>query len=230
MSTTPAALQSPSRPNFRSPRKGDYTKLTLERQECEAALQQIEQEEVQAWVESVLGEAFEVDHFFASLKDGQVLCRLLNALRPESVPVIRTKETQAMDFLRSYENVVCFIKGCKAFGLADEQIFLWNDVIKAENLRKVVSTLLKLKAKVMETDPTAGAKFPSVSFPRHSLSTDESSSMSASDSDSHSNVTKIFEESKEIQRQLQSKLALQHGLVSELQQPKSPSRLLLRLS
>merc|ERR1740131_603959 len=79
-----------------------------------------------------------MNNFASCLKDGQVLCRLLNTLNGE--PLIKKINTQKMAF-KQMENIEQFIKGCKVFGLKDGDIFQTADLYEVQNMSQVISTL-----------------------------------------------------------------------------------------
>merc|ERR1719215_1149563 len=77
-------------------------------------------------------------HFQSCLKDGKVLCRLLNTLNGE--PLVKKINPQKMAF-KQMENIEQFIKGCKTFGLKDGDIFQTADLYECQNMSQVLLTL-----------------------------------------------------------------------------------------
>jgi len=107
-----------------------------------------QEKQCRAWIEEVLGEPLsdqEVGmHNFAScLKDGQVLCRLLNTLNGETL--IKKINPQKMAF-KQMENIEQFIKGCKVFGLKDGDIFQTADLYEVQNMSQVIGTLYSVSS------------------------------------------------------------------------------------
>jgi hypothetical protein len=101
-----------------------------------------------AWIEEVLGDKLSdqevgMNNFQACLKDGRVLCRLLNKLNGEDL--IKKINTQKMAF-KQMENIEQFIKGCKAFGLKDGDIFQTADLYECQNMSQVIVALYALSA------------------------------------------------------------------------------------
>ena len=70
------------------------------------------------WIEAVTKETFH-SSFSATLKDGQVLCRLINSIKPNSV---RKIETSQMPF-KQMENISNFLKASRTVGIAEYELF-----------------------------------------------------------------------------------------------------------
>jgi len=109
----------------------------------------IEQEkQCREWIESVLGEDLpdqEVgkNHFQACLKDGTILCQLINALSP--TPLISKINNQKMAF-KQMENIEKFLNACKKFGLQDGDLFQTADLYECQNMSQVVVALYSLSS------------------------------------------------------------------------------------
>lgn len=70
------------------------------------------------WIEAVTGEKLE-GPFGAALKNGQILCKLINAIKPGSVKKI---ETSAMPF-KQMENISNFLRACRNIGVREYELF-----------------------------------------------------------------------------------------------------------
>jgi transgelin len=70
------------------------------------------------WIEAVTGEKLE-GSFGTALKNGQILCKLINAIKPGSVKKI---ETSAMPF-KQMENISNFLRACRALGVREYELF-----------------------------------------------------------------------------------------------------------
>ncbi len=69
--------------------------------------------EAQEWIEAIVGEKFPANVSYEdALKDGIILCKLINKLQPNSVPKITTKGGGFA--LR--ENVSAFCNACTKYG------------------------------------------------------------------------------------------------------------------
>eukprot|EP01121_Diplochlamys_sp_Union-15-3_P006988 TRINITY_DN1757_c0_g1_i1.p1 TRINITY_DN1757_c0_g1~~TRINITY_DN1757_c0_g1_i1.p1 ORF type:complete len:227 (-),score=46.08 TRINITY_DN1757_c0_g1_i1:82-693(-) len=93
---------------------------------------------IQKWIEAVLQIKFP-SNFQASLKDGVILCKLANALRPNSVRKFDTG-TNLKPF-RMMENINAFLKACVALGLHQNDCFVTVDLYEGKNMNTVLDTL-----------------------------------------------------------------------------------------
>jgi len=96
--------------------------------------------EAQKWMEEVIGESFSSD-FGESLKNGVLLCKLLNSLQPGTVSKINT---QNMPF-KQMENIAAYIEGSKKLGVPDQYNFMTVDLFEGKNLGQVALNILTLK-------------------------------------------------------------------------------------
>lgn len=74
------------------------------------------------------------------LRDGVLLCRAINVLKPGSVAKIAkpfTKDAYA-------QNLSAFIKGAESFGVPSDKLFAPADLVEGENIPKVINCLLTL--------------------------------------------------------------------------------------
>jgi len=102
-----------------------------------------QEEQCRAWIEAVTGKALSnqesgMHNFAECLKDGQVLCHLMNALNGSDV--IKKINTQKMAF-KQMENIEKFITQCKAFGLKDGDLFQTADLYEVQNMAQVISCI-----------------------------------------------------------------------------------------
>ncbi|KAG8441386.1 hypothetical protein GDO86_006936 [Hymenochirus boettgeri] len=95
--------------------------------------------ELREWIERTTGRSIG-NKFMDSLKDGVILCGLINKLQPGSVRRIN-ESTQNWHQL---ENIGNFIKAITAYGVKPHDIFEANDLFENCNLTQVQSTLLAL--------------------------------------------------------------------------------------
>ena len=124
---------------------------------------------VAEWVQAVVGVTLPIDtdmDFRAALRDGTVLCRLLNAVRPGTIPKVLSNmwshrlshmsSTQVEDVsstsgtgerIRSMENVVNFLKAVRALGLPYTTAFNMPDLEAAgpEERPRVAECIMALK-------------------------------------------------------------------------------------
>jgi len=76
------------------------------------------------WVEEMVGQKLDGPikdsiEFGAILKDGSILCQLINRLQPGSVKKINTMKAP----FKQRENIELFLKGCEAYGLKPQDLF-----------------------------------------------------------------------------------------------------------
>jgi len=104
-------------------------------------------EECLYWIREVLGEDIKVDgsqdNFYELLKDGQVLCRLINVLKPGAIKKI-TVSTMAF---KCMENINAFTTHAKTLGVTDSEAFQTVDLWERQNLNSVVICLQALGRK-----------------------------------------------------------------------------------
>jgi len=104
--------------------------------------------ETMGWVEDVLGDKLEPEaanikdqlDFATILKDGSVLCRLINAIEPNSVKKINTMNAP----FKQRENIEMYLKACVAYGLKEQDLFQVNDLYENKNLYMIVDNLYNL--------------------------------------------------------------------------------------
>nr|AEE62743.1 unknown [Dendroctonus ponderosae] len=96
--------------------------------------------EVLDWVSKVLGEPLPKGEFEDILKDGIILCNLINNLAPGSVKKIATKGTN----FQLMENIQRFQAAVKAYGLPQEEIFQTADLFEKRNVAQVALSLFSL--------------------------------------------------------------------------------------
>lgn len=94
--------------------------------------------EAQEWVEAVIGESFPADILYEdALKDGIILCKLINKLKPGSVTKIREKGSA----FQMRDNITQFQIAAKAYGLRDTDLFQSVDLYDKQNISQVTQTL-----------------------------------------------------------------------------------------
>ncbi|KAJ2848071.1 Protein kinase of the Mitotic Exit Network, partial [Coemansia brasiliensis] len=92
------------------------------------------------FIEAVLGEHLDTCTLRESLRDGVVLCRLINALRPGSVKRINTKRLP----FTQMENISNFLAAAQKLGLDSSDLFQTVDLYEGKNMPRVIMTLLAI--------------------------------------------------------------------------------------
>lgn len=110
------------------------------------------------WIFAVLGEPVPSGDFEDILKNGVVLCNLMNKLSPGSVKKIQPKGTN----FQLMENIQRFQAAAKAYGLPQEEIFQTADLFERRNVPQVALSLFALGRITQKhpewTGPTLGPK------------------------------------------------------------------------
>ncbi|ODN03617.1 Muscle-specific protein 20 [Orchesella cincta] len=99
-----------------------------------------EEAEAQAWVEQVIQERFPPGRYEDALRDGIILCKLMNKLMPGSIKRINTS---GGDY-KFMDNIQQFLHGCTKFGVPDVDLFQSCDLIEQKNIVAVTMTLYAL--------------------------------------------------------------------------------------
>lgn len=90
--------------------------------------------EAQEWIESVLEEKFPAGVAYDdAIKDGIILCKLMNKLSPGSVAKITTKGGAFA--LRA--NIELFNKAARSYGVSDNELFQTVDLFEKKNIAQV---------------------------------------------------------------------------------------------
>lgn len=97
--------------------------------------------EAQEWIETILGQKFPAGVLYEdAIKDGQVLCQLINKLKPGSVPKINSSGGQ----FKFMENINNFQKAIKDYGVADIDVFQTVDLYEKKDIATVTNTIFAL--------------------------------------------------------------------------------------
>ena len=125
---------------------GLTAELELKRQERYDA---DEERSALAWVEAVLDKPGLFDDITGAhavqqtLKDGIILCELINTLQPGSVKRVNH---QKMPFFKM-ENIGNFLAACEAYGLAKADLFQTVDLFEGRNMIAVINCIHSLGRK-----------------------------------------------------------------------------------
>ncbi|XP_013421025.1 muscle-specific protein 20 isoform X2 [Lingula anatina] len=102
------------------------------------------EQEARLWIEDVIGEAISsgdrntplgMKGFHEALKDGRILCRLINVLQPNSVKKINDSK---MAF-KMMENIGNFLEACERYGVNKVDLFQTVDLYESQNMASVVN-------------------------------------------------------------------------------------------
>ncbi|KAL0248769.1 hypothetical protein GEMRC1_004003 [Eukaryota sp. GEM-RC1] len=99
--------------------------------------------EVQVWLEVVLEHRFESD-WLEECRDGQLLCKLINIITPDTIPKVHMKSNMAFFCM---ENIQNFVKGCAKLGVDESLLFEPVDLYELRNRRIVIFCVYDLAAR-----------------------------------------------------------------------------------
>ncbi|XP_038069058.1 myophilin-like [Patiria miniata] len=99
--------------------------------------------ECRAWIEAIVGDELEPvesgwDNFSAALKNGIVLCKLMNILQPRSIKKINETNTMAFKMM---ENIGNFLTACETYGVPTRDLFQTVDLFEGRNMNSVLTGL-----------------------------------------------------------------------------------------
>ncbi|KAK6641256.1 hypothetical protein RUM44_012965 [Polyplax serrata] len=111
------------------------------------------------WIKMITNENIDVsgdmDNFFETLKDGTLLCRLVNAIEPGSVKKINEGKLA----FKCMENINNFLQTSRKMGVPEQETFQTVDLWERQNLNAVVTCLQSLGRKMAKYGkPTIGPK------------------------------------------------------------------------
>ncbi|XP_065172560.1 myophilin [Atheta coriaria] len=99
------------------------------------------------WIRSIteddINTAGDMDNFYEVLKDGTLLCKLANVIKPGSVK----KVNQSQMAFKCMENINAFLEAARAFGVPAQETFQTVDLWERQNLNSVVICLQSLGRK-----------------------------------------------------------------------------------
>jgi len=108
--------------------------------------------DIRRWIETMSGEKFSQPSFGKSLKNGILLCKLANGIRPGIVPRIQTASAPFVQM----ENINAFLNAEKVLGVPTADLFMTVDLYEEKNIGQVIRSLATLKRITGATSPAAG--------------------------------------------------------------------------
>jgi hypothetical protein len=113
------------------------------------------EKEVCEWIEKVTGRKKEGNTTAEWLHDGQVLCALVNAIRPETIKKVNTSSLA----FKQMENITYFTAACRDFGVAEFCMFGTPDLYEEKNMGTVINAIYTFGGAVQDHCPEyAGPK------------------------------------------------------------------------
>jgi len=97
--------------------------------------------ETQDWIETVIGAKFPPGESYEdALKDGIILCTLMNKLKPGSIKKINTAGAS----FKMMENINNFQKAIQQYGVAEIDVFQTVDLWEQKDISQITMTLFAL--------------------------------------------------------------------------------------
>lgn len=97
--------------------------------------------EARQWIETIIGERFPPGLSYEdALRDGIILCKLMNRLQPGIIPKINTS---GGDY-KMMDNLSQFQKACVKYGVADVDLFQTVDLWDRKNIVHVTTTIFAI--------------------------------------------------------------------------------------
>ena len=109
--------------------KSSYAKV----REASTTMAEKAEKDMQMWIEGTIGRELN-GHLAQVLRSGEVLCELLNKIKPGLVKKYHTNTRMAF---KQMENIGWFIEGCKDFGVTEVDLFMTVDLFDCANIRQV---------------------------------------------------------------------------------------------
>eukprot|EP01084_Bolivina_argentea_P127811 226003_1 len=97
--------------------------------------------EVQGYLSQVVGEQLNGD-LFEELKDGTILCRLLNGIKPGTCKKFKTSKIAFV----ARSNISIYLEGCKTLGLEDLNLFETRDLFDNQRPWAVLDNIYAVSA------------------------------------------------------------------------------------
>jgi hypothetical protein len=107
------------------------------------------------WIEKVTSE--KVFDFAEGLKSGKVLCKLINTLRPGTIPRYNPRPLPLME----RDNLLLYLRACEQIGMQKGDLFDISDLYEKKNILNVIAHIYALARLVQSapdyTGPTLGS-------------------------------------------------------------------------
>lgn len=113
------------------------------------------EQEALRWMEAVLGEPLFAgvagqDNVHEKLKDGTILCNLVNVIKPGSVK----KVNQSKMAFKMMENIGLFLNACEGLGMNKSDLFQTVSLYEKTNMAQVIDTIHGLGRKASTHNPS----------------------------------------------------------------------------
>ncbi|CAO3589768.1 unnamed protein product [Absidia cylindrospora] len=101
------------------------------------------------FVRTAIGVELNHGQLHLDLKDGVVLCGLVNHLRPGTIKTVGQKD---LSFIKM-DNITRFLQGARQLGFEDSHLFETIDLFEGKDMPRVIHTILALSQLFIKNDP-----------------------------------------------------------------------------
>jgi len=99
--------------------------------------------ELRRWIEGLLCTKLDAEISFQMiLRNGELLCRVINEIQPGTIKEINMKTDLAYKHM---ENIEQFLQACRTMGVSNEELFATPDLYAGKNMGMVMCTLIALR-------------------------------------------------------------------------------------
>lgn len=101
--------------------------------------------EILAWIAELTGEPTPKGEYEAVLKDGVLICKLMEKIQPGSIGKInQATDGKDLTHFKMVENISKFLNAILAYGVPELDIFKADDLVDHRNIPAVTSTICAL--------------------------------------------------------------------------------------
>jgi len=104
--------------------------------------------EAARWIEALTGVAV-ADDFYGALRTGQVLCQLVNAIKPGTIGKINCTGGP----FKERENISSFLKACRSLGVQEYALFSTDDLYEGNSMQSVAKCIHALGGALRRSVP-----------------------------------------------------------------------------
>eukprot|EP00045_Choanoeca_perplexa_P011605 m.124044 g.124044 ORF g.124044 m.124044 type:complete len:822 (+) comp15689_c0_seq1:229-2694(+) len=120
----------------------DTSKTAAKAAEHRAGIRRQAFKDMQTWIDAVIGDYTEGESLYEILRTGEILCQIMNKVKPKSIPKIHRNPRLNFHMM---ENIGYFLLGAKEYGLRDSELFITVDLFNQADMQQVVNCLSALK-------------------------------------------------------------------------------------
>jgi hypothetical protein len=104
-----------------------------------------------SWIGQIIGQNKPASESAASwLKTGDILCQLINAIRPGTLKKYNANTTSKF---KQMENITLFLRACREVGMLEKDLFSTIDLYESKDMNAVILSLFNLGGTIQSTIP-----------------------------------------------------------------------------